>query len=110
MHDQVCRTSSKPIIDDTENQQSQRSRILTFLRERGATGATNVELNAIAFRYGGRIHELRRLGYTIDTHRESAGLFRFILREDTANPTLRPARAAPSPVSSTLPLFAEAPQ
>jgi len=57
----------------------QRERILSFLRSRGAAGATNAELNAIAFRYGGRIHELRRMGHQIDTIRESENLFRFVL-------------------------------
>jgi hypothetical protein len=58
---------------------AQRERILSLLRSRGAAGATNVELNAIAFRYGGRIHELRGLGYRIETVRESENLFRFVL-------------------------------
>jgi len=58
---------------------AQRERILSLLRSRGAAGATNIELNAIAFRYGGRIHELRGMGYRIDTVRESENLFRFVL-------------------------------
>jgi hypothetical protein len=58
---------------------AQRERILSLLRFRGAAGASNVELNAIAFRYGGRIHELRGMGYRIDTRRESENLFRFVL-------------------------------
>jgi hypothetical protein len=57
---------------------AQRERILSLLRARGLAGASNVELNAIAFRYGGRIHELRRIGYCIETRRESENLFRFI--------------------------------
>lgn len=62
---------------------AQRERILSLLRSRGSAGATNVELNTIAFRYGGRIHELRGMGYDIKTVRESENLFRFVL---TAEP------------------------
>lgn len=58
---------------------SQRARILTLLRERGAAGATNIELNQICFRYGGRIFELRKLGFGIRTIREGESIFRFVL-------------------------------
>ena len=65
---------------------AQRERILSLLRSRGASGATNIELNAIAFRYGGRIHELRRMGYRIEPLRESENLFRFVLISEPENP------------------------
>ena len=66
-------------MSTTSKRPAQRERILSLLRSRGAAGATNVELNAIAFRYGGRIHELREMGYRIETVRESENLFRFVL-------------------------------
>ena len=62
---------------------SHRDRILALLRERGPEGAMNVELNRIGFRYGGRVHELREMGYVIRTDRlEPEGLFRFVLVEE----------------------------
>lgn len=88
---------------------AQRERILSLLRSRGATGATNVELNSIAFRYGGRIHELRAMHYKIQTIRESENVFRFVL---TAEPEKQEPR---SPFdlrrhreeAEAMPLFAE---
>ncbi len=56
----------------------QRLKILERLRE---GPATNMELNAICFRYGARIHELRGLGFKIKTVQEKAGVFRFELEE-----------------------------
>lgn len=58
---------------------SQTERILRLLRRRGTFGASNRELNTICFRYGARIHELRRDHYVIRTMRDSAGQYRFIL-------------------------------
>jgi len=49
---------------------SSKARILARLRE---GPASNVELNAIAFRFGGRIHELRHEGYTILTEHGLGG-------------------------------------
>lgn len=37
------------------------------------------ELNAISFRYGGRLYELRREGHVIDTERIGEGEFRYRL-------------------------------
>lgn len=58
---------------------SQTERIIRLLQRRGSFGASNRELNSIAFRYAARIAELRKDGYSIRTMRDSAGLFRFIL-------------------------------
>lgn len=49
---------------------SSKARILARLRE---GPASNVELNAIAFRFGGRIHELRAEGYRIVTEHGLGG-------------------------------------
>jgi len=64
---------------EADRRQSQRAAILALLRERGAAGVSNVELNAVGFRYGGRIFELRRAGHAIATVCEGAGRFRFVL-------------------------------
>ena len=65
------------------SKESQRDKILRWLQKRGSDGVMNWELNNIAFRYGGRIHELRKRGWEIETKREAEGLFRFILRGKT---------------------------
>jgi hypothetical protein len=39
----------------------------------------NNELNKICFRYGARIHELRKMGYTIKTECEGLGFYSFSL-------------------------------
>ena len=79
----------------TSKSPSHRDKILALLRERGPNGATNVELNRIGFRYGGRVHELRGMGYVIRTDRlEPEGLFRFVLVEEPEHvkelPTFQP--------------------
>lgn len=58
---------------------SARERILRLLRARGPAGATNLELNAICFRFGGRLFELRRRGHTIRTENRGSGVFLFVL-------------------------------
>lgn len=62
-----------------KNAPSQKERILSLLRARGPAGVTNLELNNICFRYGGRIFDLRKEGWQIETRQESEGVFRFIL-------------------------------
>ena len=59
---------------------SQKVRIYRLLKERGENGATNIELNEIAFRYGARIKDLRDEGSNIETKRLKSGLFKFILK------------------------------
>ena len=58
---------------------SQKEKILKLLKERGANGATNYELNDICFRYGARIKDLRDEGYDIKTVREGGSRFKFVL-------------------------------
>ena len=83
---------------------TQRDRILELLRARGPAGATNRELNEIGFRYGGRLHELRRRGYVIRTDRVNEGLFGFVLvGEPRVVGSLHPRPES----RSTLPLFPE---
>jgi Helix-turn-helix domain len=64
---------------------AQRERILSLLRSRGAAGVSNSELNAICFRYGARIFELRKAGHQIETVREGETEFRFVLTEPEAS-------------------------
>lgn len=61
---------------------SQTERILRLLKRRGSFGASNRELNSICFRYSARIKELREDLYVIETMRDSAGLFRYILKRE----------------------------
>ncbi len=92
----------------TSKAPAQRARILALLRERGPAGASNNELNAIGFRYGARIWELRRQGYAIRTVPEGEGAFRFILEGEPRTapgqsklvefpaPSRKPAKAKPA--------------
>lgn len=59
---------------------TQKERIFELLRRRGKQGATNRELNNIAFRYGAVIFDLRKDGYDIQTVQIRKGFFKFILR------------------------------
>ena len=60
---------------------------------------TNTELNAICYRYGGRIHELRNMGYIIDGERvDNHGLWRFRLLAMPASQMVRKAARRPRPV------------
>ncbi|MBB0995720.1 hypothetical protein G6024_01105 [Dietzia maris] len=67
--------------------QSTHARILKLLQKQRS--ATNRQLNTITFRYGARIHDLRREGYVVDTVREHDGLYRFFYRghRDDDDPT-----------------------
>lgn len=51
---------------------SSRDRVLELFQARGIV--TNVELNQVCYRYGGRIHELRKLGYVIETGEKHQGI------------------------------------
>jgi hypothetical protein len=73
----------------SEKRKNQRERILALLLERGPQGATNVELNAIGFRFGARVHEIRKAGWDVETKQESESLFRFILKGRKAAQQLR---------------------
>lgn len=66
---------------------AQRERILELLRERGPAGATNFELNATCcMRFGSRIRELRKMGFSIRTIREGESEFRFVLVAEPQEP------------------------
>jgi len=73
----------------SQKRQNQRERILALLQAAGAKGCSNLLLNEVAFRYGGRIHELRKLGWDIETRQESEGVFWFILKGKKAAQQMR---------------------
>ena len=107
MQDRDRRSAANPIADDLKMQRSQRGRILALLRERGSAGVTNLELYGNFLpRHGARIFELRRMGYQIERRRESAGIFRFILRSEPTSAKPLPVSESPSEKFTTLPLFA----
>lgn len=60
---------------------SQSSQILSLLRQRGLDGVDQTELNAIAYRYSARIHELRRRGHKILTIMLRPNIAKFIYVE-----------------------------
>jgi hypothetical protein len=62
---------------------------LALLQAAGPTGVTNLVLNEIAFRYGGRLFELRKQGYDIETKAEGESVFRFILKGRKAAQQMR---------------------
>ena len=84
-----------------------RDRILGLLRECGPAGATNRELNEIGFRYGARLWELRKQGFSIQTIREGEGLFRFVLLAEPNHLALLPSYSRRRAAAEQAPLFAE---
>lgn len=110
MQDQVRRAFGKSNINDREKHRSQLDRILTLLRERGAAGATNVELNAICFRYGARLWELRKAGYNIRTESLGDGLYRFTLLSEPVKATRLHTDKSPIEPETPLSLIAGAGQ
>ena len=55
------------------------TRALALLQAKGPAGTTNVELLEVAgYRYGGRVHELRR-DWHIETQPAGGGLVRYVL-------------------------------
>lgn len=73
--------------------ETQTARILRILKEEGRV--TNAELNRICFRYGARLHELRKEGHKIVTSRIGEGLFVFTYKGHKEAPrvVLAPKRA-----------------
>lgn len=57
-------------------------RVLAALRQAGAVGVTNMELAELGgYRFGGRIHELRRDGTAILRRHERGGTWRYWIAE-----------------------------
>lgn len=64
---------------ERDRRDNAKQRVLEALVGFGATGLTNTALNAICYRYGARIHELRAEGYGITKVHEGAGVYRYTL-------------------------------
>jgi hypothetical protein len=73
----------------SEKRKNQRDRILALLIAAGPIGVTNLVLNEVAFRYGGRLFELRKAGWDIETKAEGESVFRFILKGRKAAQQMR---------------------
>lgn len=56
---------------------NQTARILRLLKDRRFV--TNIDLNKICFRYGARLHDLRKEGYQIQREYERPGVHRYWL-------------------------------
>lgn len=67
-------------MSEEKRRENNRDKVLHFLQERGRQGATNAELNAICFRYGARIYDLRKDGWEISTVGTYGGEFKFFLK------------------------------
>lgn len=65
---------------EKQHQDSRKLAILKLLKQAGPRGLTNLELNEICFRYGGRLFELRQEGFEIETKAEGAGVYRFTFK------------------------------
>ncbi len=95
---------SKP-VGPTFKAPGQRDRILSFLRQRGEVGACGSELIEMGHRFGGRLFELRKLGYQISTVRVSEGEYRYILLSEPTAPHPLPNFQPRSQADQSLPLF-----
>jgi hypothetical protein len=71
------------------DRRTQAELILAAMQEAGDKGVTNLDLNKICFRYGGRIFDLREQGHNIVTINEGKGVFRFVLK-----PRIQPVQLA----------------
>lgn len=76
---------------------NQATKILNLLKQRGEAGATNIELNSIAFRYGARIADLRQAGHQIQSIKLKGSKWKFVLIE--------PIRRAEPTVKEQMPLI-----
>jgi hypothetical protein len=66
---------------------TQKDQILQMLEDAGDKGVLNIELNEFAFRYGGRLFELRQDGYRIRSKHVKNSIWRFtLLPQDPKQP------------------------
>jgi hypothetical protein len=66
-------------MSETARRVNNFDKALALLRERGQAGATNAELLETAgYRYGARLHEIRR-DWNLESRHEGDGKWRFIL-------------------------------
>jgi hypothetical protein len=67
-----------PTVDDRDRARLSRQCLALLARLRQGE-ATNAELSRIAMRFGARLEELRRAGFTIEAKRGDGGLFTYTL-------------------------------
>lgn len=67
-------------MKESEKHASYSDRILEELQRAGDTGCLNVDLWPICHAVNSRISDLRQRGFTIDSKRESASVYRYTLR------------------------------
>jgi hypothetical protein len=72
----VYEAHRRDVAQEVRRRTSAKARILARLQQ---GPALNTELNAICYRYGARILELRREGYDIRTEPQHGGLVRYTL-------------------------------
>lgn len=65
--------------DDSSRFNRQQALIIALLKLRGKEGATGPELMQIAHRFGGRLLEIRKMGYEVEVKSEGGGVFRYTL-------------------------------
>jgi len=71
---------------------NKKNEILSALRQAGAKGVTNVELSAIALRYGGYLGNLYQDGHEIKTEHEENNIYRYyLINENKEAPVERPS-------------------
>ena len=75
--DFTARAAPLNLPAESLRRQSAKARILAYLEQHGS--ATNTQLNAISFRYGGRLMELRQVGYIITSEPQGGGVWRYRL-------------------------------
>jgi hypothetical protein len=73
-------------MQENERRANSRDQVLAILQAQRIV--TNVELNAICYRFGGRIHELRQQGYDIVTGEKRGGVVYYEFRGLKALPLL----------------------
>jgi hypothetical protein len=88
--------------NEMRRRQSSKAQILAALQAAGSRGCTNDELNAVAYRYGGRIKELRDDGHDIESINEGAGLFRYVLHVPARIKPGQPGYLASLPVLASI--------
>ncbi len=98
--------AASPSRGPSSRSPSQRSKIISLLRERGKQGALNYELARIGLRYSSRLRECRIQGFKIETDHICEDLYRYRLVEEPVTPMPLHAYEPKKPTGVTLSLFA----
>ncbi len=98
--------AASPSRGPSSRSPSQRSKIISLLRERGKQGALNYELARIGLRYSSRLRECRIQGFKIETDHICEDLYRYRLVEKPVTPKPLPAYEPRKSTDTVPPLFA----